>query len=289
MKTFTAALSTHYASRATTLAVCLAITRTDGRAFRLTSHDQDLVVNSDRYLAGPGLDLSDLAFTAGLAPDNLELKILYADDAITREDLIAGRWDNAAFTLFEVNCEALSAGTNILATGTTGEVRIARDDGFTVELRSLKQALQKPVGIVTQKTCRYRLGDSRCGVDLAPYTLAGEAVSGVTSQRVFAASGIAADSPTYAADWWKEGLVTFTTGDNAGVARKVKTSSGATIELVAPMPFAIVVGDLFTIVAGCQKRLEADCRDKFDNVLNFGGEPHLPGVDALTAVPDPGA
>jgi uncharacterized phage protein (TIGR02218 family) len=51
--------------------------------------------------------------------------------------------------------------------------------------------------------------------------------------------------------------------------------------LSLPMLSAISAGHTFSVIAGCQKRLE-DCRDKFSNVLNFQGEPHLPGIDQLT-------
>jgi hypothetical protein len=51
------------------------------------------------------------------------------------------------------------------------------------------------------------------------------------------------------------------------------------------MPYAIQIGDTFSAVAGCQKRLAEDCGTKFSNVVNFGGEPHLPGIDALTSPP----
>lgn len=288
MKALPAGLAAHYATGSTTIAYCLAFTRADGQAFRFTSHDADLVVDGATYRAGPGLEVSDLVLTAGLAPDNLELRILYADDAITRADLLAGRWDGAAFRLFAVNYADTAAGTNEILTGTTGEARVAREEAFTLELRGLKQALQRTRGIVTQKTCRHRLGDAGCGVNLVPYTRTGT-VSSVTSTRVFTSSGLAAGSPTFAAGWFREGIVTFTSGANAGLARKVKDyAANGQISCLAPFPFTINNGDAFSIVAGCAKRLEEDCRDKFNNVLNFGGEPHLPGVDALTAVPDVG-
>ncbi len=288
MKTLAAGLAAHYATGSTTVAHCLAFTRSDGQTFRFTSHDADLIVGGAVYRAGPGLEVSDLVLTAGLAPDNLELRILYADDAITRADLLAGRWDGATFRLFAVNYADLTAGTDEILTGTTGEVRVTRDEAFTLELRGLKQALQRTRGVVTQKTCRYRLGDTACSVNLAPYTRTGT-VSSVTSPRVFTSSGLAAGSPTFAAGWFAEGVITFSTGLNVGLSRKVKAyTAGGQIECLAPFPFAVVNGDAFEIVAGCGKRLE-DCRNKFNNVLNFGGEPHLPGVDALTAVPDVGA
>jgi uncharacterized phage protein (TIGR02218 family) len=282
-------LAAHYATRSTTLAVCLEIVRKDGAAYRFTSCDKDVVLDGNRYAAGPGLDLSEIAYSAGLATDNLELRILYADNAITRADLLAGRWDNAAFTIREVNYERPQDGSNLLVSGTTGEAHIGRNEGFTIELRSLKQALQKPVGIVTQKTCRNRLGDNNCRVALGPFTRTSVPVTSVESQRVFAASSLAAGSPTLAPGHFTEGLVTFTTGANAGTSRKIRVHGAAgRIECLAPFTFTVQVGDQFTAVAGCQKRL-SDCRDKFNNVLNFNGEPHLNGVDAITSLPDAGS
>jgi hypothetical protein len=49
------------------------------------------------------------------------------------------------------------------------------------------------------------------------------------------------------------------------------------------------VGDTYSVHAGCRKRLAEDCLAKFDNVLNFQGEPHRPTVDDLTASPEPNA
>jgi hypothetical protein len=55
---------------------------------------------------------------------------------------------------------------------------------------------------------------------------------------------------------------------------------------VLPMMGTIEVGDTFIPTVGCRKRLEEDCRDKFDNVLNFVGEPHRRGINNLTSRPD---
>ena len=44
-------------------------------------------------------------------------------------------------------------------------------------------------------------------------------------------------------------------------------------------------GDLFRIHPGCDKRLDT-CIDRFANVLNFRGEPYIPGQDLLMSYPD---
>jgi len=41
------------------------------------------------------------------------------------------------------------------------------------------------------------------------------------------------------------------------------------------------------VTAGCDKGA-ATCREKFDNILNFGGFPHMPGEDWATGYPNTG-
>lgn len=88
------------------------------------------------------------------------------------------------------------------------------------------------------------------------------------------------------------GLVTFT-GDaspqplNLGLKMEVKSwvLSSRTLTLFLPMAFDIAPGDSVTVAAGCGKSLGV-CRDTFDNLLNFRGEPYVPGNDLLFRTPD---
>lgn len=83
------------------------------------------------------------------------------------------------------------------------------------------------------------------------------------------------------------GKVTFTSGLNINLSMEVKNYNVGLIELQLPMPYPVEVGDTYTIVAGCGKRFTEDCLQKFNNVLNFRGEPHMPGVDQLMRVGGP--
>jgi len=47
----------------------------------------------------------------------------------------------------------------------------------------------------------------------------------------------------------------------------------------------VQVGDTFTIAPGCDKNVTT-CKNKFSNVVNFHGEPYLPGRDFLLTYPD---
>jgi uncharacterized phage protein (TIGR02218 family) len=54
------------------------------------------------------------------------------------------------------------------------------------------------------------------------------------------------------------------------------------------MPEPLSVEDTFVVTAGCDKRF-ATCRERFDNVVNFHGFPHIPGNDFVISYAVPGA
>lgn len=83
------------------------------------------------------------------------------------------------------------------------------------------------------------------------------------------------------------GLITFTSGANAGLSMEVKKYTVGVIELQLPMPYPVAVGDNYTIVTGCGKRFVEDCVTKFNNGVNFQGEPDLPGIDKVMRVGGP--
>jgi uncharacterized phage protein (TIGR02218 family) len=275
MKTLPTALATHYAGGTTTLADLLKITRKDGAVYAFTSASEDVTIAAQLYTSAQGLDISSIEVSAGLAVDNLELTTLDDGTLFTKLEVLSGKWRNAAFEISRYNWASPSDGVEVRMVGTIGEVHLNRGS-IVAELRGLQQALQQPIGSVSSKTCRARLGDAMCTKSLTTFTFTGT-VTSAASQQVFTASAMA-----QAANYFAEGLLTWTSGPSNGLTVKVKSfATGGVFTLSLPMLSAISAGHTFSVIAGCQKRLE-DCRDKFSNVLNFQGEPHLPGIDQLT-------
>jgi uncharacterized phage protein (TIGR02218 family) len=294
MRTINAALTTHYALGATTFAHGLLITREDGEVFAFTSASEDATISSQVYGSAPGLDVTQIAISAGLAVGNLELTTLHDGEVFTTAAIRNGLWRNAAFEVFRYNRESVSDGRDVLLAGTFGEVEI-RANTVVAELRDLRQYFQQPLGAASSKLCRYRLGSASmdagglCNVvlDGSPGYVEVVTVTGVTSNQVFQCSGA-----VFADDWFGEGEVEGLTGNNAGVRAKVKSfhrGSPPTYEftLLFPLAATVQVGDTFSATAGCRKRLAEDCLGKFNNVLNFGGEPHRQGLNELTQAPGP--
>jgi len=84
-------------------------------------------------------------------------------------------------------------------------------------------------------------------------------------------------------------VLTTVSALNAGRVAEVKLhaarAGGIAIELWNPMPEIPAAGDAFTVTAGCDRQF-ATCRDKFANVINFRGFPHMPGNDFVISYPN---
>lgn len=278
MKTIPAPLATHLALGTTTVAHLLRIVRGDGASYAFTSLDRDLLVDSVLYSAAQGLDVSSIVSAAGLAVENLELTTLHDGTLFTTPEVLSGLWRNADFTISQCNWATPSDGVSVLLTGTIGEVQVLRNT-VVAELRGLQQPLQQPVGLVISPLCRARLGDAACTKSLASFTHSTTVTT--AGQQIITASALA-----QAADYFGNGILTFASGECTGLSQRIKThATGGVLTLTLPMLLPVAVGDAITVVAGCRKRLDEDCRVKFANVPNFQGEPHLPGLDAMTKAP----
>lgn len=291
MKTIPVALQAHYDSGYTAMAGAIVFQRKDGEVFAFTSHDKPFsmdctglgVAGVQSFDATQGLKITSIVTTAGFNADNLNLETIDDGTLFKRQDVLAGRWSDAYFVVFryrhDVAAPVVDTDVEVLKAGYVGDITSAANT-LTVELRGLEERLQHGVGIVSAKRCRARLGSttgaSKCLKDLTTFTH-NHTVTAVASKREFTASGAA-----QADDYFGEGYVVWTSGDNEGIECKVRSFSAGVFTFTLPVVYAIQVGDTFTAVAGCRGRLAEDCFAKFNNVLNFQGEPHRPLVDRLT-------
>jgi uncharacterized phage protein (TIGR02218 family) len=286
MKQLTPAFQAHLDSGTTTLAWCWKLTRGDGLTFGFTDHDRDITFAGVSYEAATGFNASEIKDSVGLAVDNLDVESALTSDRLNDDDLAAGLYDNADVEIWRVNWSA-PAQRALMRTGSLGEVTRA-GRAFSAEVRGLAHQLNIPKGRVYQYTCDANLGDARCGVALAAPDLTGTGtITAVASARQITVSGFDAFAP----DWFTRGLASFTSGANANrlieVRRHTKIASVTTLELWQPLAHVPLVGDTLNVSAGCDKHVKT-CRDRFANVENFRGFPHMPGNAALSAIARPG-
>jgi len=260
----------------TTIALCWRLERRDGVALGFTTHDRDLFIDGLVYRAAPGMLPSAISLSDGFDPDTLDIEGALTSDAITAEDLKAGRWDGASVSVFMADWEAPEGERLALARGELGEVSI-RGGAFEAELRGPTALLDAAVVEQTSPECRARLGDKRCRVDMA---------ARVTTTRIAAlvAEDVLDVEAAAPGNAYGYGRLRWIGGANSGLDGAVLRSDGVRLTLREPPAFPPAVGDLVELVEGCDKML-ATCSARFGNAVNFRGEPHLPGFDLLTRFP----
>ena len=257
----------------TSVALCWRIERRDGVTIGLTAHDRDLVIDGLVYRAAPGMTPSAILREASLDADSMDVTGALSSAAIGETDLLAGRWDGARVAIFATDWSA-PGGQIPLGEGTIGAVETG-DEMLTAELKGIAAALERPVVEETSPECRAELGDKRCRVAMA-------------GRRRFAlVTGIdgavmTLDRVEPVAGCYGGGRLRWLGGANSGLEDAIARSAGATVTLRRTPRFDSP--GRVELIEGCDKSL-ATCGMRFGNVLNFRGEPYLPGTDLLTRYP----
>lgn len=282
--TYPLAMKDHLATGATTLARAFAVRRRDGVELGFTDHDRDLVFDGITFRAGAGLTAKAIQQATGLSVDNSEAFGALRSEAITEEDILAGRYDGAEVRGWLVNWADVSVRV-LQFRGTLGEI-VRKGGAFNAELRGLAEALNREQGQIYHARCSAVLGDARCRFDPDQLGYSEErAVEEVRDARVFRFAAFAGHEDR----WFKKGRFRVLTGPAAGLVGSVKNdrlrkSDGREVELWQSLGASPVPGDLVRIEAGCDRRADT-CRLKFSNLANFRGFPDIPGEDWLMSYP----
>jgi uncharacterized phage protein (TIGR02218 family) len=286
MRRLPEAMAARLASGTTTLCRCWRIERRDGAMLGFTDHDRDLEFDGVIHRAGSGLTAGAAEAATGLGLDTQTVEGALSAAAITEEDVILGRYDGALVRRFLVDWTEPEVRV-LTGTGRIGEVRRS-GAAFEAEVVGLAEALNRPFGRALLTTCDRRLGDDGCGVDLDDLGWSGR---GTVVATTGAAGLVAAGLDGFEAGLFALGRLVWETGANAGVAQGVRRhapwSGGTLVETDRAAPLAVAPGDVFRVTAGCDKRL-ATCRDRFANLANFRGFPHIPGDDFAAGYPREG-
>jgi len=123
--------------------------------------------------------------------------------------------------------------------------------------------------------CNHKFGSAECFQGRASGdmygTLKGTVAAGSTTERIYSTAMTSGDN------FFKDGEVTFTSGQNANYRRDVtgNDQSSTYFDMDYPLPYTPVVGDNYTIRRGCDKTW-LRCSGDFSNDANFMGFPSLP-------------
>lgn len=138
--------------------------------------------------------------------------------------------------------------------------------------------LNSPPNLI-QSPCRFTLFDQHCALSAASFQVAGQVAAGSTQTVInttAALGSVGTDALPYAL-----GIIKFTSGQNAGLAAKIKQQNSTT-QFVLDVPFVLTIniGDQFILQPGCDL-LQATCANKYSNSIHFGGFPYTPQPEVV--------
>ncbi len=213
-------LQDHLDNETTTMANCWKIVRNDGVAFRFTDADIPVHLGDGEYTPMDSGKASAIENMTDISASNLTVQQILGSDHITIDDLNAGLFDGAKVEIYWVNYKDPGQGTITLFVGYFGEVKMRDDIDFEVELKSLSTKLEQTIGRQYTQQCDANLGDSRCGVDITNYTESAQVDAVVTNKKIIF------NGPTETEDYYKYGILEFTSGLNSGQKYEIKGYSG---------------------------------------------------------------
>ena len=263
--------------------VCLlySIIATDGTAVHLTDHDVPITFGGNTYQPSAGLQKFALKLTNNTSVSNQNVAANVID--LPQDELLSGKWDSAVIEIDIYGWRMTTPEILIFFRGAIGVIGWT-DTAFQADIANLLRALNKAIGKMVTPTCRHRLYDlgtafdeiGNCGVDPTSFTVTATVTAILTQRYKFKVA--LTGKPD---GWATNGYVQWTSGSNNGVTNIVKIHAvdstaaiGESVEFLLPAGTDIQVGDTLKLLAGCDHTL-ATCKSKFNNVLNFGGFPHL--------------
>ena len=288
----------------------------DSTYVRLTDWDTELIVSDNALLEqsdiyanqnvytpiDSGVNASAVRQESGLKVSNIELEGAISSNLITEDDLHGGVYENSDLIIAWIDARQAWHKPFRISRFTLTDFNW-NGQTWTAQSSTVTSKLRRKVGKTYSKTCSHAFMDKGCGVAQQAGT------------TVFATCQVTAidttnqdfrwtkdtTSETKVDDYFKAGMLTWTSGDNSGISYPIYRSqartgtSGATTDdaklyLQYPTRTTVQVGDQFTLYAGCDKKF-ATCTSTslsggVNNGARFGGFRFIPGTQQIAKMGD---
>jgi uncharacterized phage protein (TIGR02218 family) len=249
----------------------LVITRRDGTVMRVAEAQSAITSGGNVYAPLAGCQISAVKHTIGGDTASMEIRGAHSNTpgaaAFLTSDIDIGLYDSAAVSLFIVN-RANPTTLGLMFTGTIQPVSYDISGMVSFDVRGPSIGAGANYIQTFAPMCRTDLFSPLCGVNPDSYALSAT-VTAVVNRFNFTVSITPADN-------YLNGGTVLT---DSGVAFEIAAQIGGSLTAYLPFHRVLAGGMGLTLWPGCDKRL-ASCHSKFNNTLNFQGEPHSIGVYA---------
>lgn len=244
---------------------------TNTETISFTSCDKNVVFNGKIYKNCQFID--DISFNDLNKIDDIKIRFLNKDD-IELERLLNSKiviylsaidTRNAMVEAGNIICQnavAIFRGfvDNITANENLCEITVMSN---VAKLNYSNSSLFSPI-------CRECLGSAKCRVDLEQYKANGTVLDVISQDCIV---GNHRENKNVAVGYYKYGTIKFLSGKLRGVSMQIKDEVDGKIYLLRNTKL-VEIGNSYEIFAGCNKTLSV-CKNKFNNVVNFRGEPYI--------------
>jgi uncharacterized phage protein (TIGR02218 family) len=234
---------------------CVSFKLLSGKIYYFTDAASNKVLENRIYLAEAGLKILEIESNEG-GQDYIELEMLegYFSDA---QELL----DAEVKLLFYLPEKQVYFHYYTMYVTSINNDRCK----LYLKLEPITTKLQKTLLYTYSRTCRAEFGGDKCRVDKSLYTTTAkvESINGhiITLAECDKENG-----------YYDAGEIIF---ENDLIVR-ILTQNGKIIKCDKPIPERLEDTKTLKIMAGCDKKFTTCC-NKFNNAINFRGEPNIPG------------
>lgn len=245
-------------------------------AYRFSTGTRDVTINGNRFIAYPSTrgDVQTPTFT--MKANEVEVRLPLMHDLPQRYTAAEFPPKNVSVNIYRQQ----PTGVEIVHRGQIESMEVEKTGAvmttavLKVPSRIAKTLDRKLPTITISKNCPHFLYDANCKVNRATHTIASNVVQ--ISGRTIRID-VAMD------DQWARGgeVIHVPSGETMTVFSQVSTFdlSGAHAFITMQGAFwGLQLGDTVTVSAGCAHS-NFVCRNKFNNMMNFGGAPQLPAAN----------
>lgn len=230
----------------------------------LATGDTDTVLSDKLY--EHGVSIKNISINNLSSTDDIMIQTLniYNKKTICIEALLRSK---VVIKIFVKNSK-----TDQIATIFNGFVsKILEDnDVLNITISPIISCLNQSVGELFSPICRECLGSAKCGVNLNDYKTSGYIVNLISDDCFY---GSHQNDKQTQVGYYDYGLIKFLSGSLRGISMQIKSEKKGTVYLLRNTKL-LSVNDKYEIYAGCNKTITT-CKNKFNNVVNFRGEPYI--------------
>ncbi len=231
------------------------------KIWRFCNADQDIVVNNEKWTAAA---ISDTGRRTG---ENMHITLPSSNPVAL---LYRGMPPSQTVKVTILRLHYQEQELRVVWIGTITEAK--RPDTHQTELisASLSATMQSAgLRLTWSKNCPYTLYDQDCRVNPKSFVLNGLAI------RALNGTSITLDLPTgFAEGWFNAGFIEWVDDDGVREVRAVMVQRHNQLTLMGGTQ-GLSVGAVINVYPGCDGTATT-CWKKFNNMLNFGGIPHMP-------------